>query len=147
MDFHLDTLLNLPDITVESCTYQDQEVYLKLRFLTEKSDCPRCHNLSDDLHQNRPVLIRDLAVFGKVVYLHVPRRQFYCRECQRYFTERLAFVDWERRYTQRYEEYIYQRVQSTSTEQVSREEKLSWDQVQGIFNHKFAPKKTQPGVR
>ena len=64
MDFHLDTLLNLPDITVESCTYQDEEVYLKLRFFTEKSDCPLCHNLSDELRQNRPVLIRDLAVFG-----------------------------------------------------------------------------------
>ena len=75
MDFHLDTLLNLPDITVESCTYQDVQVCLRLRFLTEKSDCPRCHNLSDELHQNRPILIRDLAVFGKVVYLHVPRRQ------------------------------------------------------------------------
>ena len=48
---------------------------------------------------------------------------------------------------ERYEEYIYQRVQSTNIEQVSREEKLSWDQVQGIFNHKFAQKKTQPGVR
>lgn len=142
MDFHLDTLLNLPDITVESCTYQAEQVYLKLQFLTEKSDCPRCHNPSDELHQNRPVLIRDLAVFGKVVYLHIPRRQFYCPQCQCYFTERLAFVDWERRYTQRYEEYIYQRVQSTSVEQISREEKLSWDQVQGIFNHKFAQKKT-----
>jgi transposase len=123
------------------------QVYLRLRFLTEKSECPHCHNPSDELHQNRPILIRDLAVFGKVVYLHVPRRQFYCRECQRYFTERLTFVDWERRYTQRYEEYIYQRVQSTSIEQVSREEELSWDQVQGIFKHKFAPKKTPTGVR
>ena len=60
---------------------------------------------------------------------------------------RLTFVDWERRYTQRYEEYIYQRVQNTSMEQVSREEGLSWDQVQGIFRHKFAQKKTQPGVK
>lgn len=147
MDFHLDTLLNLPDITVESCTYQDEQVYLRLRFFTNKSDCPHCHNPSDELHQNRPVLIRDLSVFGKVVYLHVPRRQFYCRECQRYFTERLTFVDWERRYTQRYEDYIYQRVQSTNIEQVSRDEELTWDQVQGIFKHKFAPKKTLHGVK
>lgn len=51
-------------------------------------------------------------------------------------------VDSERRYTQRYEDYIYQRVKSTSIEQVSREEELSWDQVQGIFKHKFAQKKT-----
>lgn len=33
---------------------------------------------TEDLHQNRPILIRDLPVFGKVVYLKIPRRQFYC---------------------------------------------------------------------
>ena len=48
---------------------------------------------------------------------------------------------------ERYEDYIYQKVQSTNIEQVSREEELSWDQVQGIFKHKFAPKKTQSGIR
>lgn len=146
MDFHLDTLLNLPNITVESCSYQPEEVNLNLQFLIEKSDCPYCHNPSEELHQKRPMLMRDLAIFGKIVYLHIPRRQFYCSGCQRYFTERLTFADWERRYTQRYEDYVYQRVQSTSIEQVSREEKLSWDQVQGIFKHKFSQKK-QLGVK
>lgn len=65
MDFHLDTLLNLPDITVESCTHQDNETYLRLQFLTDNSHCPHCNNLSDELHQNRPTLIRDLSVLAK----------------------------------------------------------------------------------
>jgi transposase len=99
------------------------------------------------LHQNRPVLIRDLPVFGQSVYLQLPRRQFYCTSCQRYFTERLSFVDWERRYTQRYEDAIYHRVQATSIEQASREEDLSWDQVQGIFQHKFNQEKKRIGVK
>jgi transposase len=86
-------------------------------------------------------VIRDLSVFGKIVYLNTPRRQFYCQHCQKHFTEKLPFVDWERRYTQRYEEYVYQRVQSASVEQISRDEYLSWDQVQGIFNHQFSLKK------
>lgn len=68
-------------------------------------------------------------------------RQFYCSNCQRYFTERLEFVDWERRYTQRYEENIYQRIQGSSIAQVSREEELSFEQVQGIFNHRILKKK------
>lgn len=147
MDFHLDTLLNLPYTTVESCLYQEQQVVMKLRFLLEKGDCPYCQQSSEDLHQNRPVLVRDLPVFGQPVQLQVPRRQFYCHPCQRYFTEHLTFVDWERRYTQRYEDHIYQRVQAASIEQVSREEDLSWDQVQGIFKHKFVQQKKQTGVR
>lgn len=147
MDFHLDTLLNLPFVTVETCNYLDEEVYLILRFLTEESSCPHCGSLTDKLHQNRPILIRDLPVFGKIVYLKVPRRQFYCSCCQRYFTEKLEFVDWERRYTIRYEEQIYQRVQNSSIEQLSREEKLSFEQVQGIFNHQYNKKKLRVGVR
>ena len=92
------------------------------------------------LHQNRPVLIRDLPVFGRRVYLKVPYRQFYCSNCQRYFTEGLQFGDWERRYTLIYEETIYERIQASSIAQVSREEGISFDQVQGIFNPKHAQK-------
>ncbi len=126
MDIYLDSLLNLPNTT---------------GFLNDKCNCPHCNTASDELKQNRPILIRDLSVFGKVVYLNTPRRQFYCHQCQKYFTEVLMFADWERRYTQRYEEYIYQRAQNTSMEQVSRDELLSWDQVQGIFKHQFSLKK------
>jgi transposase len=145
MNFHLDALLNLPNITVESCLQQEQGVLLKLSCLNEQSDCPHCHQPSQEIHQNRPVLIRDLSVFGQLTQLQVPRRQFYCSPCQRYFTERLTFVDWERRYTQRYEDYLYHQVQASSIEVVSRTEALSWDQVQGVFRHKFDQEKKQVG--
>lgn len=141
MSFELDALLNIPGVTVEMCSYQDQEVYLTLGLLTDSCVCPHCQNHTQQIHQNRPILIRDLPVFGKRVYLRVPRRQFYCASCQRYFTERLDFAGWERRYTQRYEAYIYHKVQSSSLEQIAREETLSFDQVQGIFNHQNAQKK------
>ena len=141
MDIYLDSLLNLPNTTVESCKQEENKIILKLRFLHDKSNCPHCNTASDELKQNRPILIRDLSVFGKVVYLDTPRRQFYCYQCQKYFTEILPFADWERRYTQRYEKYVYQRVQNTSMEQVSRDEFLSWDQIQGIFKHQFSLKK------
>ena len=93
MDFHLDALLNFPHITIESCIQQEQGVLLKLRCLNEQSDCPDCQHPSREVHQNRPVQIRDLPVFGQSVQLQVPRRQFYCSHCQRYFTERLSFLD------------------------------------------------------
>lgn len=147
MDFHLDKLLNLPNLTVESCVQEGREAFLKLRCLNEFAACPHCQASSDELNQNRSVLIRDLPISGQAVYLRVPRRQFYCRACQRYFTERLDFVDWQRRYTQRYETMIYDRVNAMSIEQVSREEELSWDQVQGIFQHKFTQEKKRLGSR
>jgi transposase len=145
MDIHLDTLLKLPNVTVESCTQQDNEVYLKLRFLNQEAGCPHCQKLSSELHQDRPILIRDLSIFGQATYLKVPRRQFYCGDCQSYFTEPLTFMDAGRQYTQRYEEYIYRQVQLCSIEQVSRAEQLSFERIRGIFKHQYAQKKTMGG--
>lgn len=147
MDIHLDTLLNLPNMTVESCTRQDNDVSLKLRLLNEQASCPHCNKLSSELHQNRPILIRDLSIFGQATYLKIPRRQFYCSPCQRYFTESLTFLDEGRQYTRRYEEYIYQQVQLSSIQQVSRVEGLSFDRIEGIFKHQYAQKKTLDGQR
>jgi hypothetical protein len=39
MDIHLDTLLNLAQVSIESCTRQDNEAYLKLRLLNEEASC------------------------------------------------------------------------------------------------------------
>jgi hypothetical protein len=52
-----------------------------------------------------------------------------------------------RHYTRRYEEYIYQQVQLSSIEQVSRVEGLSFDRTQGIFKHQYELKKTKDGRR
>jgi transposase len=145
MDIHLDTLLNLPNATVESCTQQNNEVYLKLRFLNQETSCPHCQQSSSELHQDRPILMRDLSIFGQATYLKIPRRQFYCGACQRYFTESLTFMDEGRQYTRRYEEHIYQQVRLSSIEQVSRVEGLSFDRIQGIFKHQYAQKKTLNG--
>jgi transposase len=99
MDFHLDTLLNFPNVTVQSCVQQSNEVYLKLHFLNEEASCPHCDKLSKELHQERPIVIRDLSIFGQATYLKVPRRQFYCHQCQHYFTESLTFMAQGRQYT------------------------------------------------
>jgi transposase len=146
MDFHLDTLLNFPNATVEQCIQEAGEIFLTLRLLNDAADCPNCGQLTEELHQSRPVLLRDLSIFGQATHLKIPRRQFYCRACQRYFTESLPYVDKGRQYTCRYEEYIYQQVQLTTIEQVSRMEGLTYDRVEGIFNHQYEFKKKRVGL-
>jgi hypothetical protein len=55
MDIHLDTLLGFPDVTVESCTQELGNVFLKLYFLKDSANCPHCQQSSDDLHQTRSI--------------------------------------------------------------------------------------------
>ncbi|NET53965.1 MAG: transposase family protein [Merismopedia sp. SIO2A8] len=142
MSVHLDDLLDLPNVRVESYTQIEGSVTLKIVMCSESMVCPHCGSSIDELHQNRPILVRDLSIFGRPTYLHLPRRQFYCSECQRYSTERLDFVDQKRRHTQRYEEDIYQRVQSYNMEQIGREEGLKYDEIKGVFDH-IRSKKTE----
>ena len=84
------------------------------------------------------------AIFGQVVYLHLPRRQFYCCHCQKYPTEPMKFVDKRRNYTIRYEEYIYERVKELTVEQVSNNEQLTGEKVQNIF-FRIAKRKKKTG--
>ncbi|MEJ6485874.1 transposase family protein [Nostoc punctiforme UO1] len=113
---------------VESCTQIDGKILLGLRIVGEGMVCHHCQNYTEQLHQNRPILVKDLPVFGRPVYLKVPRRQFYCPNCQRYPTEKLDFLDIKRRHTQRYEQNIYERVKQSSMEQIGR------DEIKGIFD-------------
>lgn len=89
MNIHLDTLINLPKVTVEICRYVDDYVYLNLCCLNPKISFQDYHKYTDKNHQNRPILIRDLPISGKATYLKIPRRQFYCQHCGHYSTENL----------------------------------------------------------
>ena len=141
MTYHLDYLLGLPGARVQTCQDLEGAMTFRLEIVAAGMSCPHCQNYTDDLHQTRPILVRDLSAFGRKVYLQVPRRQFYCAPCQRYATEPLEFIDWQRRHTRRYELQIYERVQHSSLEQIGREEELSSDEVKGIFDHISQQKK------
>ena len=134
MNFYLDYILDLPGVKVESCTQIEGKILLGLRILGEGMVCHHCQNYTEQMHQNRPILVRDLPVFGRSVYLKIPRRQFYCPTCQRYPTEKIDFLDIKRRHTQRYEQNIYERVKQSSMEQIGREEELSYHEIKGIFD-------------
>lgn len=147
MSSPLDSLLNLSEITIESCLEVEGYACLHVRILAERTECLHCQNPTSELNQVRSILVRDLPTFGKSVYLQVPRRQFYCRKCQKYFTEKLEFIDCRRLHTRRYEQSIYNRVQNSSIDQISREENLSAEEIQGIFTYVSNQLKKKTGSR
>jgi transposase len=144
MDFHLDSLLNLPNVTVFTTYRKENFIVLKLELLNQGINCYFCLNYTDVVRQNRPILVRELSICGQGVYLQVPRRQFYCAHCQKSPTERLSFVEIRRNYTMRYEEFIYEKVKELTVEQVSKNEQLSPEQVGQIFR-RIAERKKKTG--
>ena len=152
MDFHLDTLLNLPNVVADSYASTLDAIVVKLQLVNAGINCPNCTEYISQVHQTRSVLVRDLSIFGQVVYLKVPRRQFYCSTCKKSPTEPLLWTNRKQRQTNRYQEYIYERVsvagdpprKELTVKQVSENEKMSEDAVQDIF-HKVASSKKKVG--
>ncbi|NJK73402.1 MAG: ISL3 family transposase [Oscillatoriales cyanobacterium RU_3_3] len=149
MESPMTGLINLPSISVVSSFSVEDAICFELKILASSMACPHCGQSTKELHQIRPILVRDLPVFGQPAYLKIPRRNFYCRHCQKYVTERLEFLDWRRPYTKRYEANIYQRVLQQNVAQVSREEGLTWAQVEGIFKsvNNYVKTNWQPAER
>jgi transposase len=140
MDFCLDNLLNLPNVIADSYASTLDSIVVKLQLVNAEINCPNCNEYICQVHQTRPTLVRDLSVFGQVVYLKVPRRQFYCFNCKMSPTESLLWLNKKQRQTNRYQEYIYERVKELTVKQVSENEKMSEDAIQDIF-HKVAQSK------
>jgi transposase len=70
---------------------------------------------------------------------------FTCSTCKKSPTEPLLWVNKKQRQTNRYQEYIYERVKELTVKQVSENEKMSEDAVQDIF-HKVANSQKKLGI-
>ena len=142
MMFLAEELLNIKGVTVNSYRIEQETIYFKLGYFKESCECPHCSHITDKINQIRDLHIRDMPILGKATILTIGRRQFYCQYCQKYFTEPLDVIDFPRHITERYKNYIFERVKVSSITQIAREESLTYDQVKGIFEERYTSKKS-----
>lgn len=129
----LTQLLDLQEFRVTHFEIEDDELHLKCEHRFDIAQCPRCHNISEKVHQQEERCVRDLSLLGKRVKLHFIGRRFDCKYCQRPFTERLTSIRYRRRQTRRYEEFIYKQCLLSNRKAVARQEHLSESTVKDIF--------------
>ena len=73
---------------------------------TLQQNCPHCLRSTAQVNRaaNRQYTqreVRDLDISGRQVWLVVQVRQFFCPDCERYFTERPSFADPGKSHTHR----------------------------------------------
>ena len=139
--FFTEELLGFPGITVNNYQIEQDKVTLKLGYFNDEGSCPFCKSETEEINQIRKSKVRDISILGKMTVLEIGRRQFYCNHCQKYFTEPLDFIDFPRQITERYKDYIFERVRVSTITQIAKEECLTYDQVKGIFEERFTAKK------
>lgn len=148
MHIELEQLLDLPEVEITSVEIEQRRMTIHCRSRLGEALCPSCLKASKEVRRTYHRRIRDLSITGREVYLQVEVRQFYCFDCDRYFSERFSFVDLHRSYTKRYEDYIYFRCQGATIRHVSLQENLLWDVVDDLFTRKATQDLESPtGVR
>jgi transposase len=129
----LTQLLAIPNYIVVGVEMTEDTVALSIESTLEGRKCPRCGRYCADLHENHPRVVRDLPISGKVCYLRLGRRRFFCPVCNKPFSESLGFVQEHRDYTNRYHERIFHQVRESNITSVQRFEALTYDQIESIF--------------
>jgi len=131
----LTELLNLSKVQVTH--YQlvgPSRINLFVEPTVEVAVCPDCGRPSTEIHDmSEAQMIRDLSIWDRRCWLRYTSRRFKCAECKDTFVERVVWREAGRDYTVRYEQHIYQRSRREPVSQVAKDEGLSEDIVQGIF--------------
>jgi transposase len=135
MELQLTELLNIPGLVVEYYRNLGQELILDVEAETDYSNCPKCGQVSNHLHQNHGHLVRDLPLSNRQVFLRVNRRQFKCKKCGKPFSEDLDFVGKGKKYTHRYATNIVEKLVHSDLTNVAKNNHLTEREVEAMINH------------
>lgn len=69
--------------------------------------CPKCATLCKTIYDHRTVKIKDEPLRGQAVLLYFQKRRFFCKTCQKPFTEQLNGIQKRSRVTDRYRQYVF----------------------------------------
>lgn len=126
MEIDFEILLNLPFLRINSFTISDKVAHINCESILETGHCPSCMLQTKSVINYQERTIRDMALLGREVYLHLRTRQFHCQSCNRYFNERFSFVEPSKTLTIRYEKYLYKMCENICISDVSTKEDISW---------------------
>ncbi len=112
--------LGLPEYKIlEILSDTDEEIHIRIRaYKRKKAKCSGCgeyHN-TKKAHSTKEVVVEDLRMFGKRVYLHVIKRRYRCLKDERLYVELIDWLKSRCRVTNRLAKEIY-RLTSIATNQ------------------------------
>ncbi|MFH1452746.1 MAG: transposase family protein [Armatimonadota bacterium] len=117
-------IINIPEYKItEIILINDKEIHLRLEpYKNKKAICSACGKQhKKGYHGSKEIVVRDLSMCGRTVYLHVVKRRYRCLDKGGIYTE---IVPWLKRYA---------RVTSRFAEKVNRLTAITTNQEAGWF--------------
>lgn len=94
-------LLGLEDVIVKNIWDDEESRHIEIELPRRRHSCPCCKAETERIHDYRTQQIKDIAAFGKNVYLHLRKRRYVCSQCGKRFYEKNDFLPRYHRMTSR----------------------------------------------
>ena len=81
-------------------------VHYQVRSTAREALCPRCPTLSSVIYDRRLCTVKDAPVRDQIVFLKIQKRRFWCKNCQKPFTEYIPGIKKGSRTTERFKRAV-----------------------------------------
>ena len=126
-------MLDLQEVIIEKIVNKEKTTEIHISKPRKMSKCPKCHKLTDKVHDYRYQKVSDLSSFGKDVTLVIKKRRYRC-SCGKRFIECNDFLPRYQRRTTRTTAAIIKDLSNTkSYKEVAKKYRLSITTIIRIF--------------
>ena len=128
-------MLGLEDVIVKKVWEAGEEQHIEIELPRRAHNCPSCGTETDQIHDYRMQRIKDIASFGKNVYLHLRKRRYVCCSCGKRFYEKNNFLPRYHRMTNRKNARIIEDFRDTvSASYIAKKHNISVSTALRYFN-------------
>ena len=85
-------LLESEDVIIEDLHTTNTEVHLSFSLKRKPHSCPHCGMITEQIHDYRTSIIKDLPFMGKKTFLHYRKRRYHCPSCKKHFYESFSML-------------------------------------------------------
>ena len=134
-------LVGLQDLIITKVEDNEKEIHIYGEMKRKPHKCPCCGELTDNIHDYREQVIKDIPLFNKSLFIHLRKRRYRC-QCGKRFFEENKFLPRYHRMTNRLSAHIINELaDAVSFTSVGRKVNLSTTTVMRVFDLvSYAPK-------
>lgn len=94
-------LLEMEDVIIKDVQTTSSEIHVFFSVKRRLHSCPHCRTVTEQIHDYRTSVLKDIPSMGKPMFLHYRKRRYHCPGCGKHFYETFSMLPKHNRITAR----------------------------------------------